>query len=39
MTILMLAFASCYHSSNNNIIPIDYESYYEGITSLTEKEG
>ena len=38
LTILMLAFASCNHSSNNYIIPVDYESYYEGVTSLTEKE-
>lgn len=25
--------------SNNYIIPVDYEKYYEGVTSLTEKEG
>lgn len=24
--------------SNNYIIPVDYEKYYEGVTSLTEKE-
>lgn len=25
--------------SDNYIIPVDYEKYYEGVTSLTEKEG
>lgn len=39
LTISMLALASCNHSSNNYIVPVDYESYYEGVTSLTEKEG
>lgn len=29
---------SCSRSSNY-IIPVDYEKYYEGVTSLTEKEG
>ena len=36
--VLLIAFASCKDSSNY-IIPVDYEKYYEGITSLTEKEG
>ena len=30
--------ASC-DRSDNYIIPVDYEKYYEGVTSLTEKEG
>ena len=29
--------ASC-DKSDNYIIPVDYEKYYEGVTSLTEKE-
>ena len=36
--IVLIAFASC-KRTNNYIIPVDYEKYYEGITSLTEKEG
>lgn len=37
LTVLLLAFASC-NNSNNYIIPVDYEKYYEGVTSLTEKQ-
>ena len=37
-SIVLIAFASC-NSTDNYIIPVDYEKYYEGITSLTEKEG
>lgn len=37
LTFLVLAFASC-NRTNNYIIPVDYEKYYEGVTSLTEKE-
>ena len=37
-SIVFIAFASC-KRTNNYIIPVDYEKYYEGITSLTEKEG
>ena len=37
-SIILIAFASC-NSTDNYIIPVDYEKYYEGITSLTEKEG
>ena len=33
----ILAFASCNRSANY-IIPVNYEAYYEGVTSLTEKE-
>ena len=38
LTFLVLAIASC-NRTNNYIIPVDYEKYYEGVTSLTEKEG
>ena len=38
ITFLVLAIASC-NRTDNYIIPVDYEKYYEGITSLTEKEG
>ena len=38
LTFLVLAFASC-NRTDNYIIPVDYEKYYEGVTSLTEKEG
>ncbi len=34
----ILSFASC-NRSNNYIIPVNYEAYYKGVTSLTEKEG
>jgi hypothetical protein len=37
-SIILIAFASC-NRTDNFIIPVDYEKYYEGITSLTEKEG
>jgi len=37
LTFLVIAFASC-NRTNNYIIPVDYEKYYEGVTSLTEKE-
>lgn len=37
LAILLIAFASC-NNTDNYIIPVDYEKYYEGITSLTEKE-
>ena len=37
LAILLLAFASC-KNTDNYIIPVDYEKYYEGVTSLTEKE-
>ena len=30
--------SSC-NRSDNYIIPVDYEKFYEGVTSLTEKEG
>ena len=36
--IILISFASC-NRTNNYIIPVDYEKYYEGVTSLTEKEG
>lgn len=36
-SIILIAFASC-NRTDNYIIPVDYEKYYEGITSLTEKE-
>ena len=38
LAIVLVTFASCNRTSNY-IIPVDYEKYYEGITSLTEKEG
>ena len=38
LSIILTAFASC-NRENNYIIPVDYEKYYEGVTSLTEKEG
>lgn len=38
LTVLLLALASC-NNSSNYIIPVDYEKYYEGVTSLTEKQG
>ena len=37
-SIILIAFASC-NRTDNYIIPVDYEKYYEGISSLTEKEG
>ena len=37
LTVLLLAFAC--NRSENYIIPVDYEKYYEGVTSLTEKDG
>ena len=36
--IVFVAFASC-NRTDNYIIPVDYEKYYKGVTSLTEKEG
>lgn len=33
----ILSFASC-NRSDNFIIPVNYEAYYEGVTGLTEKE-
>ena len=33
----LVAIVSC-NRSNNYIIPVDYEKYYEGVTSLTEEE-
>ena len=36
-SIILIAFASC-NRTDNYIIPVDYEKYYEGVTSLTEKE-
>ena len=38
LAIVLVTFASCNRTSNY-IIPVDYEKYYEGVTSLTEKEG
>ena len=38
LSIILNSFASC-NRTNNYIIPVDYEKYYEGVTSLTEKEG
>lgn len=35
--IVIIVFASC-NRTHNYIIPVDYEKYYEGVTSLTEKE-
>ena len=37
LTVLVLAIASC-NRTDNYIIPVDYEKYYEGVTGLTEKE-
>ena len=37
LAIVLVTFASCNRTSNY-IIPVDYEKYYEGGTSLTEKE-
>lgn len=37
LAIVLVTFASCNRTSNY-IIPVDYEKYYEGVTSLTEKE-
>ena len=37
LTVLVLAIASC-NRTDNFIIPVDYEKYYEGVTGLTEKE-
>lgn len=37
LTVLLLAFAC--NRSENYIIPVDYEKYYEGVTSLIEKDG
>ena len=38
LTVLLFGFVSC-DRTDNYIIPVDYEKYYEGVTSLTEKEG
>ena len=43
-SLFALALAASYvlsscDRSDNYIIPVDYEKYYEGVTSLTEKEG
>ena len=35
--IVFVAFASC-NRTDNYIIPVDYERFYEGITGLTENE-
>ena len=35
--LFILSLSSC-HRSDNYITPDNYENYYEGITSLTEKE-
>jgi len=35
--VLVLVIASC-NRTNNYIIPVDYEKYFDGVTSLTEKE-
>lgn len=35
--VVILAFVSC-NRSDNYIIPVDYEKFYDGVTSLTEKE-
>ena len=37
VVLVLVAFASC-NRTHNYIIPVDYEKYYEGVTSLTEKE-
>ena len=37
IVLVLIAFASC-NRTHNYIIPVDYEKYYEGVTSLTEKE-
>ena len=37
IVLVLIAFASC-NRTHNYIIPVDYERYYEGVTSLTEKE-
>ena len=37
LAIVLVTFASCNRTSNY-IIPVDYEKYYEGVTSHTEKE-
>ena len=37
LTILVISIASC-NRTDNYIIPVDYQKYYEGVTSLTEKE-
>ena len=37
LAIVLVTFASCNRTSNY-IIPVDYEKYYDGVTSLTEKE-
>jgi len=36
--IVLIAFVSCKNRTHNYIVPVDYEKYYEGVTSLTEKE-
>ena len=36
-SIVLVLFASC-NREDNYIIPVDYEKYYEDVTSLTEKE-
>lgn len=36
--IVLIAFVSCKNRTHNYIAPVDYEKYYEGVTSLTEKE-
>ena len=37
VVLVLVAFASC-NRTHNYIIPVDYEKYYEGVTSLTEEE-
>ena len=37
VVLVLVAFASC-NRTHNYIIPVDYEKYYEGVTSLTEKK-
>ena len=37
VVLVLVAFASC-NRTHNYIIPVDYEKYYEGVTSLTEKD-
>ena len=37
VVLVLVAFASC-NRTHNYIIPVDYEKYYAGVTSLTEKE-
>ena len=37
VVLVLVAFASC-NRTHNYIIPVDYEKYYEGVTTQTEKE-